>query len=55
MKDVLLRLATDFLSTIVFLVVYLATDNIILATSIGSQAPSRRSLTRVSPGRCSVS
>lgn len=34
MKDVLLRLATDFLSTIVFLVVYLATDNIILATSI---------------------
>ena len=34
MKDVLLRLATDFLSTIVFLVVYLASGNIILATSI---------------------
>jgi intracellular septation protein len=34
MKDVLLRLATDFLSTIVFLVVYLATGNIILATSV---------------------
>src|SRR5579862_6126455 len=34
MKDVLLRLATDFLSTIVFLVIYLASGNIILATSI---------------------
>src|ERR1700756_3364239 len=34
MKDVLLKLATDFLSTIVFLVVYLVTDNIILATSV---------------------
>jgi intracellular septation protein A len=34
MKDVFLRLATDFLSAIVFLVVYLATDNIILATSV---------------------
>ena len=34
MKDVLLKLATDFLSTIIFLVVYLATDNIILATSV---------------------
>jgi intracellular septation protein len=34
MKDVLLRLATDFLSTIVFLVVYLSTGNIILATSV---------------------
>ena len=33
MKDALLRLATDFLSTIVFLVIYLATDNIVLATS----------------------
>ena len=32
MKDVFARLATDFFSTIVFLVVYLATDNIILAT-----------------------
>jgi len=34
MKDALLRLATDFLSTIVFLVIYLATDNIVLATSV---------------------
>lgn len=34
MKDVFARLATDFFSTIVFLVVYLATDNIILATSV---------------------
>jgi intracellular septation protein len=34
MKDVFARLATDFFSTIVFLVVYLVTDNIILATSV---------------------
>jgi intracellular septation protein len=34
MKDVLARLATDFFSTIVFLVVYLVTDNIILATGV---------------------
>jgi intracellular septation protein A len=34
MRDVLLRLATDFLSAIVFLVIYLATGNIILATAI---------------------
>jgi intracellular septation protein len=34
MKDVFARLATDFFSTIVFLVIYLATDNIILATSV---------------------
>jgi intracellular septation protein len=34
MKDVVARLASDFLSTIVFLVIYLATDNIILATSL---------------------
>ena len=34
MKDVFARLATDFFSTIVFLVVYLATDNIVLATSV---------------------
>ncbi|HEY1506051.1 MAG TPA: septation protein IspZ [Stellaceae bacterium] len=34
MKDVFARLATDFFSTIVFLIVYLATDNIILATSV---------------------
>ena len=34
MKDVFARLATDFFSTIVFLVIYLATDNIVLATSV---------------------
>src|SRR6476660_10071055 len=34
MKDVFARLATDFLSTIVFLVVYFATDNIVLATAV---------------------
>jgi len=34
MKDVFARLATDFFSTIVFLVIYLATDSIVLATSI---------------------
>jgi intracellular septation protein len=34
MKDVFARLATDFLSTIVFLVIYLATDDIILATCV---------------------
>src|ERR1700745_503438 len=34
MKDISARLATDFFSTIVFLVVYLATDNIVLATGV---------------------
>src|SRR3954447_4651383 len=34
MKDVFARLASDFLSAIVFLVIYLITDNIILATSV---------------------
>jgi intracellular septation protein A len=34
MKDVFARLATDFFSTIVFLVIYLVTDNIVLATSV---------------------
>src|SRR5260370_18503028 len=34
MKDVFARLLTDFLSTIVFLVVYLTTDNVALATSV---------------------
>ena len=34
MKDVFVRLATDFLSAIVFLVIYLATDNVVLATSV---------------------
>jgi hypothetical protein len=31
MKDVFAKLATDFLSTIVFLALYLATDNVVLA------------------------
>src|SRR5258708_16460145 len=34
MKDVFARLLTDFLSTIVFLAVYLTTDNVVLATSV---------------------
>jgi len=34
MKDVFARLGTDFLSTILFLVVYLATDNVLLATGV---------------------
>ncbi len=34
MKDVFGKLLTDFLSTIVFLVLYLATDNVVLATSV---------------------
>jgi intracellular septation protein len=34
MKSVFARLATDFLSTIVFLVIYLATDNVLLATGV---------------------
>jgi intracellular septation protein len=34
MKDVFARLATDFFSTIVFLVVYLVSDNIIFATGV---------------------
>jgi intracellular septation protein len=34
MKNVFARLASDFLSTIVFLIVYVATDNVILATSV---------------------
>ncbi len=34
MKDVFRRLGSDFLSTIVFLVIYLTTDNVILATVI---------------------
>jgi len=34
MKSVLARLATDFLSSIIFLVVYLATDNVLLATIV---------------------
>ena len=34
MKTVFARLASDFLSTIVFLIVYVATGNIILATAV---------------------
>jgi intracellular septation protein len=34
MKDVLVRLGTDFLSAIIFLIIYLVTDNVVLATSI---------------------
>jgi intracellular septation protein len=34
MKDVFAKLATDFLSTIVFLAAYLATDNVLLATGV---------------------
>ena len=34
MKRVFARLASDFLSTIVFLVVYLATDNVLVATGV---------------------
>ncbi|AWL95113.1 MULTISPECIES: inner membrane-spanning protein YciB [Bradyrhizobium] len=34
MKDVFARLGSDLFSAIVFLVVYLATDNVILATSV---------------------
>jgi intracellular septation protein len=34
MKDVFGRLAQDFLSTIVFLAVYLITDNVVLATAV---------------------
>jgi intracellular septation protein len=34
MKDVFAKLAQDFFSTIVFLVVLLATDNVVLATSV---------------------
>ena len=34
MKDVFARLVSDFLSAIIFLVIYLITDNVILATSV---------------------
>ncbi|WP_454619983.1 inner membrane-spanning protein YciB [Bradyrhizobium cenepequi] len=34
MKDVFARLASDFFSTIVFVAVYFATDNVLLATGI---------------------
>jgi intracellular septation protein A len=34
MRDALAKLGSDFLSTIVFLVIYLTTDNVMLATSV---------------------
>jgi intracellular septation protein len=34
MRDILVRLGTDFFSTIIFLAIYLATDDIVLATSV---------------------
>jgi intracellular septation protein len=34
MKDVFAKLLTDFLSTIVFLVIYLTTGNVVLATAV---------------------
>lgn len=34
MKDVFARLASDFLSAIVFLAIYLLTENVVLATSV---------------------
>ena len=34
MRDVFVRLGTDFLSTILFLVIYLATDSLVLATAV---------------------
>ena len=34
MKDVFARLGADFFSTILFLVIYLATDNVVLATGV---------------------
>jgi intracellular septation protein len=34
MKEVFVRLGTDFLSAIIFLAIYLATDNVLLATAV---------------------
>jgi len=34
MKEVFVRLGTDFLSAIIFLAIYLATDNVVLATAV---------------------
>ena len=42
MKDVFRRLGSDFLSTIVFLVIYLSTDNVILATAVAIAGASPR-------------
>ena len=52
MKDVFARLATDFFSTIVFLAVYLVTDNIVLATAVaiaGAIAHMPSALTKMRP------
>jgi intracellular septation protein len=38
MKEVLIRLGSDFLSAILFLVLYLLTDNVVLATSVAIAA-----------------
>jgi hypothetical protein len=35
MKDVFAKLGADFFSTILFLAIYLATDNVLLATGVG--------------------
>jgi intracellular septation protein len=34
MREVFVRLGTDFLSAIIFLAIYLATDNVVLATAV---------------------
>jgi len=34
MKDVFARLGADFFSTILFLAIYLSTDNVLLATGV---------------------
>jgi intracellular septation protein len=56
MKEVLIRLGSDFLSAIVFLVPYLVTGNVVLATSIaiaGAIAQAiRTSRWRGTPGPC---
>ena len=42
MKDVFAKLAIDFFSTIVFIAVYMITDNVVLATGVAIAAPWRR-------------
>jgi intracellular septation protein len=39
MKDVFAKLGADFFSTILFLAIYLATDNVLLATGVGGARP----------------
>ena len=41
MKDVFARLGADFFSTILFLAIYLATDNVLLATGGGDRRRDR--------------